>query len=215
MKFKRLFPFFVTLIIILSMFTACDSSNYKKAVKLMESGNYEEAKAILTELKDYKDSADLIYNCNWEIVLNYYKNKYKDMRTKPFSIFEVSTESNGEGLNVLFLIENDVGNIELSYTINKENPKEVNVNAEIKDNFSGTTTVDLSGYKIIESLNWNINNDLDFTKETKYDLTEKVNELNKLAVKVFDATFQTSYLSFEKSLKDSGLGITLEDLGIC
>lgn len=214
MKFKRLFTFFVVFTIILGTFTACDSSEYKKAVKLMDSGNYEEAKAIFTELKDYKDSADLIYNCNWEIVLNYYKNKYKDMRTKPFSIFEVSTDDNGKGLNIIFLIENDVGNIELSYTINKENPNDVNVSAEIKDNFYGTTTVNLSDYKIIESLNWDINSKLDLTDETKYDLTEQLNQLNQLAVKVFDATFQTSYLSFEKSLKDSGLEITLKDIGI-
>ncbi len=34
------------------------SSNYNKAVKLMESGDYEEAYAIFSELNDYRDSED-------------------------------------------------------------------------------------------------------------------------------------------------------------
>lgn len=65
LKMKRLFLLIVALIIVLSTFTACDGSNYKKAVKLMDSGNYEEAKAIFAEIKDYKDSAELINECDY------------------------------------------------------------------------------------------------------------------------------------------------------
>lgn len=36
--------------------TSCNGQNYTKAIELLESGNYEEAKAMFEELGDYKDS---------------------------------------------------------------------------------------------------------------------------------------------------------------
>ena len=41
------------------MLTGCDSSDYKKATELYESGNYDEAYEAFTELGDYKDSANM------------------------------------------------------------------------------------------------------------------------------------------------------------
>ena len=43
--------------------TGCDSADYDKAMELLESGNYLEAKAIFVELGDYKDSSDKIKVC--------------------------------------------------------------------------------------------------------------------------------------------------------
>ncbi len=59
--------FAVTLVII-------PNSNYKAAVKLMESGKYEEAIAAFEALDDYKDSADKIEECNAAILENDYNN---------------------------------------------------------------------------------------------------------------------------------------------
>lgn len=47
------------------MLSGCKSSDYKKASGLMDSGSYEEAIAIFEELGDYKDSADLITDCQY------------------------------------------------------------------------------------------------------------------------------------------------------
>ncbi len=59
--------FAVTLVII-------PNSNYNAAVKLMESGKYEEAIAAFEALDDYKDSADKIEECNAAILENDYNN---------------------------------------------------------------------------------------------------------------------------------------------
>ena len=59
--------FAVTLLII-------PSNNYNAAVKLMESGKYEEAIATFEELDGYKDSADKIEECNAAILETNYNN---------------------------------------------------------------------------------------------------------------------------------------------
>ncbi len=41
----------------------CSSSDYKKAMALLEQGQYEEAQAVFEQLDDYKDSKEQISNC--------------------------------------------------------------------------------------------------------------------------------------------------------
>ena len=53
---------------------ACQSSDYKKAVSLMETGEYEQAIAIFEALGDYEDSVQKIKDCELGIL----ETKYND-----------------------------------------------------------------------------------------------------------------------------------------
>ena len=39
---------------------SCDDLDYKKAIKLLDEGKYEEARDIFLALGDYEDSADIV-----------------------------------------------------------------------------------------------------------------------------------------------------------
>ena len=56
MKFRKFIAALLIAAIVLSL-TACQSSDYKKAVELQEGGYYEEAIELFTKLGDYKDSS--------------------------------------------------------------------------------------------------------------------------------------------------------------
>ena len=51
--------------------TGCDSSDYKKATELYNSGQYSDANAIFSELGDYKDSAQMLKNGEWKELCAY------------------------------------------------------------------------------------------------------------------------------------------------
>ena len=59
MKFRKYIALLLIAAIVLSL-TACQSSDYKKAVELQETGYFEEAIELFTELGDYKDSSERI-----------------------------------------------------------------------------------------------------------------------------------------------------------
>lgn len=52
-------------ILMVSVFTACESSDYKKAMSLYESGAYEEAADLFASLGAYEDSADMVDKCKY------------------------------------------------------------------------------------------------------------------------------------------------------
>lgn len=210
---KKFFVLFLTFTIILSTFTACDGSNYKKAVKLMNKGNYEEAKAIFSEISDYKDSAELISDCNWGIVLSYYSNrKIIDKSEDLLSMVTIiETNDTKDGLSIqnkyFFKFDESFCMRNLDITINAKYPKSANIECsqsalildEIEDGI-GTVIVDLSEYEYGDSLPWNI--------EAKIEGVEKPSD------KTFNVAFSETYNDFVSNLSESGLGITLEDLGI-
>lgn len=70
----------VTLIFAITvMLTGCNSSDYKKATDLYESGDYEEAYEVFTELGDYRDSADMAKASLYKKASALYENgSYKD-----------------------------------------------------------------------------------------------------------------------------------------
>ena len=70
--FKKIAVVALLLVMILCL-CGCDSSDYKKAISLMESGDYAEAKMIFSELGDYKDSKDKVEEC----VLGIAKTNYE------------------------------------------------------------------------------------------------------------------------------------------
>ena len=59
----------------------CDSSDYKKAVSLMESGDYAAAEQMFTELADYKDSAQMVLECRYaQALLAFEQGEYAQAR---------------------------------------------------------------------------------------------------------------------------------------
>ena len=77
MRFKKTGILFLTLIMFVCTFTACNGSEYKKAFELMEKGSYEEAETIFTQLGDYKDSAEMILECQYQTAQQFfYYEKY-------------------------------------------------------------------------------------------------------------------------------------------
>lgn len=65
---RKLFALILSLVM-LGMLTGCDSSDYKKAVSLYESGEYTQAAEMYKALGDYEDSADMVKACNYQIAL--------------------------------------------------------------------------------------------------------------------------------------------------
>jgi outer membrane protein assembly factor BamD (BamD/ComL family) len=71
-------------IIILAKNVIIPNNNYNNALKLMQSGDYEQAESVFSELKDYKDSTEKIAECNEIIKEEAYKNAVKMMEDKNF-----------------------------------------------------------------------------------------------------------------------------------
>ena len=54
---------------------ACDSSDFGKAEKLFAQGDYQGAKEIYSTLGDYRDSADKVMECDYQIALRLFQEK--------------------------------------------------------------------------------------------------------------------------------------------
>ncbi len=77
---KKIFAFALVLVLALSL-CACDSADYKKAVELYDSGDYEAAKALFLELGDYEDSAEMVIDCDYQQALKFMEDgEYKNAR---------------------------------------------------------------------------------------------------------------------------------------
>lgn len=63
MKRRILSLLLASMLVMVFFLTGCNGSDYKNAVSLYESGQYEEAIAAFEALGDYKDSADRIVAC--------------------------------------------------------------------------------------------------------------------------------------------------------
>ena len=62
---KRIICFLLAGIMLLSL-CACQSSDYKKAKELLDQKKFDEAKAAFLKIKDYKDSAELAKECDFQ-----------------------------------------------------------------------------------------------------------------------------------------------------
>lgn len=67
---RKIFALILSLVI-LGMLTGCDSSDYKEAVSLYDSGKYEEALEMFEVLGDYENSAEMVKACNYQIALEF------------------------------------------------------------------------------------------------------------------------------------------------
>lgn len=57
----------------------CESSDYKKAQELYESGDYAAAQEIFADLGDYEDSEKMVDDCHQQIVKEQLKTVYNEI----------------------------------------------------------------------------------------------------------------------------------------
>lgn len=62
---KKFLCLALSIILVLSL-SACDSSDYKKAMELYESGDLDGAIAAFSVLGDYEDSEDMVLKIKYE-----------------------------------------------------------------------------------------------------------------------------------------------------
>lgn len=70
---KKIIAIILTLVMVLTL-TACDSSDYKKAMGLYEEGDYVSARAMFVELADYENSPEMVKECDYGIAVETYEN---------------------------------------------------------------------------------------------------------------------------------------------
>lgn len=80
---KRGFIVILALILCLSL-VGCDSSDYKKATESFNSGNYAEAQSMFEALGDYKDSADMLKECKYNIAKAEMENENYEIALEAF-----------------------------------------------------------------------------------------------------------------------------------
>ena len=76
---KKLLAILILCITVFSL-TACDSSDYKKAMSLYESGDYEEAAKMFVELGDYEDSAEMAVKAKEELMYVTYADVFEALK---------------------------------------------------------------------------------------------------------------------------------------
>lgn len=91
---KRLIATILALAMCLAL-TACDSSDYKKAMELYESGSYAEARTMFAELENYQDSSEMVKACNYAAAKSLFEDSDYDGAAAAFAElgdYEDSTE---------------------------------------------------------------------------------------------------------------------------
>ena len=73
---KKIIPLLLLILTLTCTMTSCKGKDYKNAVRLVESGNYEEAHTLFTALEDYKDSQEYLGRFHYIPVS--YTEKYSD-----------------------------------------------------------------------------------------------------------------------------------------
>lgn len=69
----------VLFILILVLMSGCSSSDYNKAVRLFEKGEYKEANSIFKDLSDYKDSEEYVRECRAHLAALEVENAIEDI----------------------------------------------------------------------------------------------------------------------------------------
>lgn len=80
----------ILIVLIVLIFSGCDSSDYKKATELFEQGEYAQARDIFAELEDYEDSWEKVRQCDIEITVDECNNAIAKLGlTDSVSYFDV------------------------------------------------------------------------------------------------------------------------------
>lgn len=70
----------VLAVFMIFILSGCDSSDYKKAVKLYDQGEYAQAREIFAELEDYEDSQEKLALCDIEISIEECNNAIEQLQ---------------------------------------------------------------------------------------------------------------------------------------
>lgn len=70
---KRTIKVLCIILTLVWVLSGCDSSDYKKAMELYDTGSYEDACEIFTELGDYENSAEMAFRCRYEMAMDVYE----------------------------------------------------------------------------------------------------------------------------------------------
>lgn len=86
----------IILVLTLSIcLTACKSSDYKKAIELQGTGNYQAAADIFTQLADYEDSADHLAGCIAMMdAIDFFDNATVELENKNTALDEAISVAN-------------------------------------------------------------------------------------------------------------------------
>ena len=90
--FKKIAVITLLLAMVLCL-SGCDSSDYKKAVSLMESGDYAAAEQMFTKLGDYEDSAEKILECRYALAVAAFEKGEYELAISAFEALDSYNDS--------------------------------------------------------------------------------------------------------------------------
>ena len=90
--FKKIAVITLLLAMVLCL-CGCDSSDYKKAVSLMESGDYAAAEQMFTKLGDYEDSAEKILECRYALAVAAFEKGEYELAISAFEALDSYNDS--------------------------------------------------------------------------------------------------------------------------
>ena len=84
---KRMTVLFLFLVLAISL-CGCSSTDYNKATELYNAEEYLEASTLFEQLGDYKDSKEMVKECNYLQAVSYYDNSQYDVAVGSFDQLE-------------------------------------------------------------------------------------------------------------------------------
>lgn len=194
------------------MVKECD---YRQAVDYIEKEDYAAARELLLSLGDYKDSADLLMTTNWSLLIAYVEEQDQLLKTE------------GKGTGTLISVQD--GTLCLAYAMNysvlgmessigiamdPETCTAVVYGEESVDSgvawyeAEATATWDFATYVNGDILDWET---FDIVGITAYG-SSYTRDLSMLNLMLTTALKETT-IHLEEVLNESGLGLTMADLG--
>lgn len=94
---KKIIIALILSLLMVTMLTGCDSTDYKKAVSFYENGEYAAAMEIFEALGDYEDAPAMVASCSYQLALNLVnQGKYQEAQAIFLSLgdYEDSIQQN-------------------------------------------------------------------------------------------------------------------------
>ena len=105
---KKRFALLMAALLLLTVLTACDSSDYKKATEIYQSGSYLEAAAMFEELGDYEDSSEQALNCRYDYAASLFDSKEYEAAAAAFAELDGFRDSADRITECRYLIAEDL-----------------------------------------------------------------------------------------------------------
>lgn len=220
----RKFVFFIAVISLLFVLPGCQSKDYDKAVAEFNAGNYDAAEELFVQLGDYEDSADYLNKMGWCRFYDYVKDNgtliadCTDSSTGSPVQYTVTISVNGESLDATMKI--DLGTVsEKFFTTLSLGSNTAPLTASssmhimsgaIDDDASADW--DISSYAKGSGITWDSYNVSGHRIDGSPLLadTEGIIASSTSACNTALTRFTTG---IEKAILDSGLDVTMDDLG--